>query len=142
MDWFTWHDGYGGPLGTRLRAVQAQLDFALAEASSSSIRIISVCAGQGHDVVGSLERFERRDSVEALLVELDERNVRAARQRIVEAGPSDIAVEAADAGVTDVYRPITPAHIIMVCGVFGSLPMRTSTERSASCRLWLRPAPR
>jgi hypothetical protein len=120
MDWFRWHDGYEGHLASRLETVQAQLDTALAE-TTGHIRIISICAGQGHDVIGSLQRFPRRDDEEALLVELDERNVEAARQRVADAKLSDITVTAGDAGVTDPYRPMVPANVILACGVFGSL---------------------
>jgi hypothetical protein len=102
VDWYSWHDGYDGPLGTRLAAVQEQLDAALACAAQGPVTIISMCAGQGHDVVGAVQRHDRRDDVRALLVELDERNVRAARERVA-------------------YATVAPADIALVCGVFGSL---------------------
>lgn len=120
MDWYRWHDGYEGPLGSRLEAVQTQIDAALQECAGP-VRVISICAGQGHDIVGSLQRFDRRRDVEALLVELDARNVDAARQRIAAAGLTGITVKAADAGITDVYKNMVPAKLILACGVFGSL---------------------
>ncbi|WP_020577406.1 class I SAM-dependent methyltransferase family protein [Actinopolymorpha alba] len=121
MDWYSWHDGYDGPSGGRLQVVQTQIDAALATMTESPIRVISICAGQGHDIVGSLQRFDRRRDVEALLVELDERNVEAARRRIADASLTGIRLKAADAGVTDVYKGMVPADLILACGVFGSL---------------------
>lgn len=121
MDWYDWHERYNGSLGSRLHAVQGQIDAALAAAGDRPIRVISLCAGQGHDIVGSLQRFDRRADVEALLVELDERNVAAARRRIADASLSGVAVVQGDAGVTDAYVGMAPADIVLVCGVFGSL---------------------
>ena len=62
--------------------------------------------------------------MEALLVELDVRNVAAARQRVADASLSGVAVVQGDAGVTGVtgaYVGMAPADIVLVCGVFGSL---------------------
>lgn len=83
--------------------------------------MISICAGQGHDIVGSVQRFGRRDDVQALLVELDKRNVEAAQQRIADAGLQGITAKVADAGVSDVYQDMVPADLILARGVFGSL---------------------
>lgn len=65
MDWFGWHRGYDGPLATRLEMVKCQIDAALTETSAEKIRVLSICAGQGHDIVGSLQRFDRRADVKA-----------------------------------------------------------------------------
>ena len=124
MDWYRWHDGYDGARDGRLHVVQTQIDAALATMSEGPIRVVSICAGQGHDIVGSLRRFDRRRDVTALLVELDERNADAARQRIAGASLTGITVKAADAGITDVYQGMVPAHLILACGVFGSLTDR------------------
>lgn len=124
MDWYSWHDGYDGPLDGRLHVVQTQIDAAFATMSAGPIRVVSICAGQGHDIVGSLRRFDRRRDVTALLVELDERNAEAARQRTADASLTGITVKAADAGITDVYQGMVPAHLILACGVFGSLTDR------------------
>lgn len=124
MDWYSWHEVYDSPLGGRLQVVQTQIDAALATMSEGTIRIISICAGQAHDIVGSLQQFDRRRDVEALLVELDERNAEAARQRIAHASLTGITVKVADAGITDVYQGMVPANVILACGVFGSLTDR------------------
>jgi len=53
MDWQAWHEDYETPdsaLGRRLEVVQAQIRAALDRVAPGPVRIISVCAGQGHDL--------------------------------------------------------------------------------------------
>lgn len=122
MDWYSWHEGYDdGSLAGRLGVVRSQLTIALNEAPPGPVRIISVCAGQGHDVLDTLATSTRRAETRALLVELDPRNVSAARERAAGAGLTGIAFRQGDAGLTDPYASMVPAQIVVVCGVFGSL---------------------
>jgi hypothetical protein len=123
MDWHRWHDGYGpgGGLLDRLALVRGQLTQAIAEAPPGPVMIISVCAGQGHDVVAALAESPRRSEVRARLVEADERNVASARARVAEAGLDGVEVVQGDAGSTDPYLGAAPAGIVLLCGVFGSL---------------------
>ncbi len=121
MDWHAWHRGYqvGGLLG-RLDLVQDQLRQALAETRLGPM-IISVCAGQGHDVVGVLQDAPRRSDVRARLVEWDERNVAEERRRVDAAGLDGIEIRQGNAGSTDAYVGAAPAQIVLLCSVFGSL---------------------
>jgi len=83
-DWARWHEAYDDPasaLSTRLALVRAHLSIALATAPAGPIRVVSLCAGQGHDVIGTLPGHPRRDDVSALLVERDPRNAGLARDR-------------------------------------------------------------
>ncbi len=83
MDWRTWHEDYADPdsaLGRRLMVVQAQVRAALDRSAPGSARAISVCAGQGHDLIGVLAAHPRRADVSARLVELDEHNALLARR--------------------------------------------------------------
>ncbi|NEE03792.1 SAM-dependent methyltransferase [Phytoactinopolyspora halotolerans] len=123
MDWHRWHQGYqeGGKLQERLRIVQDQLRLALAAVPPGPVQIISVCAGQGHDVVGMVSGSERRGDVRACLVELDGRNVAEAQRRIDDADLQGFEVRQADAGITDTYDGAAPADIVLLCGEFGSL---------------------
>ncbi len=122
--WFEWHDRYGDPrdpLAARLRHVRGHLDDALRAAAPGPIRLVSMCAGQGHDVLGVVPRHPRAPDVRALLVERDERNVAAARQTTMESGAPGVQVVAADASRASVYRDHVPAHIVVACGIFGHL---------------------
>ena len=63
-------------------------------------------------------------SVNARLVELDERNVAVAHQRANEAGLSQVEVVATDAARLAAYEGAVPADIVLVCGVFGNIADR------------------
>jgi hypothetical protein len=83
VDWRTWHKDYADPdsaLGRRLPVVQAQVRAALDRSVPGSVQAISVCAGQGHDLLGVLAEHPRRAYVTARLVEPNEHNARLARQ--------------------------------------------------------------
>jgi len=90
-------------------------------APAGNIRLISLCAGQGRDVIGVLTGHPRRDDVRARLVELDERNVAVARQAVQAAGLTGVEVLQADAGSTDACAGAVPAQIVLVCGIFGNI---------------------
>ena len=60
--------------------MQGHLRAELDRAPAGHVRLISLCAGQGRDVIGVLTGHPRRDDVRARLVELDERNVALARR--------------------------------------------------------------
>lgn len=124
MDWRAWHEDYedpGSALGRRLAVVQAQIRAALDGAAPGPVRIISVCAGQGHDIIGALADHPRRRDVTARLVELDEQNVRWARHAASAAGLESVEILAADASITDAYEGAVPADLVLLCGVFGNI---------------------
>lgn len=123
-DWVEWHRDYDDPgslLSRRLDLVQGHLRAELDHAPAGQIRLISLCAGQGRDVVGLLAEHPRRDDVRARLVELDECNVAVARQATRAAGLDGVEMLQADAGITDAYAGAVPAQIVMVCGIFGNI---------------------
>ena len=124
MDWKAWHASYQDPdseLGRRLALVQDQLRSALDHAPAGPIRLVSVCAGQGHDAIGVLVDHPRRADVSARLVELDAQNVLLAQGAARAAGLDAVEAVAADASLTDSYAGAVPADVVLVCGVFGNL---------------------
>ena len=124
MDWRAWHEDYEDPdsvLGRRLVLVQEQVHVALNRAAPGSVRTISVCAGQGHDLIGALAEHPRRGEVTARLVELDESNALYARRAVHEAGLGGVEVVTGDASITDAYAGAVPADLILLCGVFGNI---------------------
>ncbi len=123
-DWVEWHRDYDDPgslLSLRGERVQGHLRAELDHAPAGDIRLISLCAGQGRDVIGVLAGHPRRDDVRARLVELDERNVATARQAAQVAGLDGVEMLQADAGITDVCVGAVPAGIVVVCGLFGNI---------------------
>jgi len=123
-DWWEWHRRYDDPesaLAHRLIIVRRQISDALDAAPPGPIRVVSVCAGQGRDLIGALSNHPRRRDVEARLVELDERNVAAARATLNKAELPGITVVEGDAARTDAYHGAVPADLVLVCGVFGNV---------------------
>jgi hypothetical protein len=125
VDWQAWHDDYEEPdsaLGQRLALVQRQVRAALDRATRGPVRAISICAGQGHDLIGVLADHPRRADVTARLVELDEHNALLARRAAHTAGLDGVEVIATDASITDAYAGAVPADLILLCGVLGNIP--------------------
>lgn len=123
-DWLAWHDPYDDPsssLSRRLNVVQRHLAAALDRCDAGTISILSMCAGQGRDLFGVLDRHPRAPDVTARLVELDDRNVEIASGRAARLDSSRVEVVQGDAGVTDAYAGIAPAAIVLACGVFGNI---------------------
>lgn len=123
-DWVAWHESYDdpdSPLSRRLDIVQAQIRTVLDDAPVDPIHVVSMCAGQGRDLLGVLADHPRRDDVEARLVELDPHNCDVARSSIAVAKLETIEVVEGDAGVSDAYVGAVPAHLVLVCGVFGQI---------------------
>jgi len=124
-DWVEWHRDYDDPgsfLSRRLERVQGHLRAELDRAPAGEIRLPSLCAGQGRDVIGVLTGHPRRDDVRARLVELDAGNVAFARQAAQAAGlAGGVEVVRADAGNTDACIGAVPARIVVVCGIFGNI---------------------
>jgi hypothetical protein len=123
-DWTEWHQQYDEPdsrLARRLAVVQEQLRRAIDE-RPDPLRIISMCAGEGRDVLGVLADHPRRGEVSALLVELDADIAGRAEAAARDAGLDGVRVRCADAAVTDSYADAAPAEIVLACGIFGNIP--------------------
>jgi hypothetical protein len=121
-DWLDWHRRYDDPttaLAGRLAVVRERVAAALDACPPGPVRVVSVCAGQGRDLLGVLPGHPRRNDVRARLVELDERNVDIARAAA--AGLDNVEVVAGDASVTDAYAGAVPADVVLFCGVLGNL---------------------
>ncbi|MFI7612318.1 class I SAM-dependent methyltransferase [Nonomuraea terrae] len=117
IDWVSWHDHYdepGSSLERRLRAVRRWIGVALDEGASD---VVSLCAGQGRDLLPVLAAHPRRGQVRARLVELDARNVAEAGRN----APEGVEVVCGDAAMTDAYAGAVPADLVLACGVFGNI---------------------
>ena len=123
MDWAAWHERYAQPdsvQSQRLPVVQAHIR-AFLHGRAEPARVISMCAGDGRDLLGALEASP--DSrVRARLVELDPDLAARARKRAVRSGLDAIEVVNGDAGVTDAYAGAVPADLVLACGVLGNVP--------------------
>jgi hypothetical protein len=126
--WVRWHEEYenpDSPLSLRLRLVQdnvrAVLD-ALPKDAPEPIRVISMCAGQGRDVIDAVAAHPRRDDVQALLVEFDPVLAAFARDRAAAAGLSpQVTVIEGDASLCHWYAEAVPVDLVLACGIFGNI---------------------
>lgn len=135
-DWAVWHDPYDDPtsrLSQRLHAVQAQVSCALDRATHGPIRLLSLCAGRGLDVLPVLLRHPRGGDVLGRLVELDARNCAVARGL----APPGLEVVQGDAGTTDACVGAVPSDLLLLCGIFGNVSdedvRRTVTAAASLC---------
>jgi hypothetical protein len=136
-DWLAWHAAYAddtSSLSQRLRIVQHQIHAALPEQPQAALTVISVCAGQGDDLIGVLSVYRYADKIRARLVELDVRNVAHLRAKAEAAGLRHLEVVQGDAADTAMYEDIVPADLVLLCGIFGNISPTTSLARCARCR--------
>jgi hypothetical protein len=134
VDWRTWHDEYDDPdswMARRLRVVQHWIRTVLDDSPPGPLRVVSLCAGQGRDLLEVLADHPRRDDVRALLVELDPRNTAVAEEAAADL--PGVTVLTADASLTDHYRGMVPADLVLVCGVFGNITAEDIRRTTGFC---------
>jgi hypothetical protein len=119
-DWLAWHGLYDKPEsnhGKRLEVVRAYIGEALSACEPGPIRVISMCAGDGRDILGVLETHPRASDVSGRLVELHPELVERARAT----APTGIDVVCADAGDASSYVGAAPADLVVSSGIFGNI---------------------
>jgi hypothetical protein len=124
-DWVAWHAEYqdpGSDLSRRLQVVQAEIRKALSLKPEGTFRAVSLCAGQGLDLLGVLSELEpvQRARIHARLVELTPDNVAAMRDR-AEREHLDVEIVEGDAADTSLYKGAVPADLIVAVGIFGNI---------------------
>jgi hypothetical protein len=132
----------------RLRAVQSHLAECLDQAAPGPVRIVSLCAGDGRDVIGVLQMHRRRNDVAATLVELNGPSV-AEGLRQVHVARLEKSVRFIHRDATDysTYKGLVPCDILLVCGVWGHVPpweraaligALATFSKPAGCVIWTR----
>ncbi len=141
MDWVAWHAAYddpSSPLSARLKRVRSHLSAAIDHAPAGQVSLVSLCAGQGHDVIGVLPHHPRRDDVRAVLVEAGLRNVGLARRAAAGQRLSQVEVRQGDASLVASFADALPADVLLLCGIFGNVTdrdiRRTVQAAPALCR--------
>ncbi len=123
-NWLVWHSEYeapASPLARRLVVVQQFLEAAVASHDGRRLRVLSVCAGDGRDVLPVLARWQRRKEISGRLVELQPELTERARAEAQRLSLAAIEVVCGDAGQPRNYTGAMPADLVVVCGVFGNI---------------------
>lgn len=124
-NWVAWHDAYadaGSSLSRRLVVVRRRIGEALDALDHLErlpVRVLSLCAGDGRDLLPELTARPGL-AVRAVLVELDARLAGAAREGA--AGLKGVEVRQADAGELTSCVDVLPVDLLLLCGIFGNVP--------------------
>jgi hypothetical protein len=123
-DYLAWHEQYDAPgssLRRRLALVREVLGAEL-DARAGPVRVVSLCAGDGRDILGVLAEREDAARVSVTLVEVLPELVERARRAAAEVA-ADVEVVAADAGCSETYAGLAtvPADVVLLVGVLGNL---------------------
>ena len=124
MQWHKDYDRPGSALARRLVVVQTYLRTAL-EAIGATPTVLSLCSGDGRDVIGvmaDLPRAVRR----AVLVEKDPGLAERASQAANSQGLANVEVRCQDAGSVVSFEDVLPVDVLLLCGVFGNIRRRTA----------------
>ena len=106
-------------MAQRLPVVRAAIAAALDAAPARPLRALSLCAGDGRDLIPLLQAHPRGGDVTAVLVEQDERLAERAGQSA--RGLPGVAVRTGDASRWAEVLDAGPADLLLICGVFGNI---------------------
>jgi hypothetical protein len=123
-DWLTWHEAYDDPsrsLARRLEVVRRRLGAVLDAAAGERRQVLSLCAGDGRDVIPVLAAREAPWSIPALLIERNQALACRATEAGVSSGLGAVEVRCADAGDPDSFADVLPVDVLLLCGIFGNI---------------------
>jgi hypothetical protein len=100
--------------------------------------VLSVCSGDGRDVLGVLAARSDAGRFSVTLLELHPAIAHAARDVARAAGLTGVEVRTTDAGTSDAYVGAVPADVVLLVGIFGNISVedirRTVTAAPQLCR--------
>jgi hypothetical protein len=123
-DWAAWHRHYDDPISTlarRLAVVRRRLSETLDVIGAAQPRVLSLCAGEGRDVVPVLAARRAGHEPAALLIEREPGLAQRARDAAAAAGLEEVEVRCADAGDLSSFADFLPVEVLLLCGIFGHL---------------------
>ena len=122
-DYLKWHDAYDDPtsdLSWRLGQVQAYIRATLDQIRGQA-KVLSLCAGDGHDVLQVLAERDDSSRIKTTLIELHPVLARRAREFAANAELAEVTVRSVDAGDTAAYADAVPADLVIMIGIFGNI---------------------
>ena len=123
-DWGAWHrlyDDSDSVQSRRLVVVGRRVGEALDVLGSSARRVLSLCAGDGRDLLPELAARPQL-APEVVLIEQDSELGARAKARAAAAGLDGVDVRRADAAFRDSFADVVPVDLLLLCGIFGNVP--------------------
>ena len=124
-DWLSWHEAYDDPSGSlarRLEVVKGRLTQALDGVTGRDPVLLSLCAGDGRDVLGVLSaRTATPQVATAVLIERERTLALRAREAAAAWGLRSVQVRCGDAGDPASFSDVLPVDVLLLCGIFGNI---------------------
>jgi hypothetical protein len=125
-NWVQWHEQvYASPrsrLWPRLVVVKALLLQAIdAQPEQDELQLLSLCAGDGRDVLPVLTVLRDERAFRTRLIERDPILAARARDTAGRSALRGVEVVCGDAACTDNYTGAVPADVVLACGIFGNI---------------------
>ena len=120
-DWHAWYAQYDDPSSSharRLAVVRQRVTEALD--GGQVRRVLSLCAGDGRDLIPVIALRPRRSQPDVVMVELDATLAERARRSAAAAGVA-VSVITGDAGWVPTWRDAAPTDLLLLCGIFGNV---------------------
>ncbi len=122
-NWAEWHRGYEDPsssLARRLAVVRRHVSDVVSGPRQGQIRVLSLCAGDGRDLLPVLA--DRRPPMEfAVLVEKYPVLAETARRTATDRQLEGVTVITGDAGDPVLFGTAHPVDLLLLCGIFGNV---------------------
>ena len=122
-DYVKWHEAYDDPasdLSWRLRHVQAYIRSALDQMDGQGT-VLSLCAGDGRDVLQVLAERDDSSRIQTTLLELHPVLAQRARDVAAASGLANVTVRTVDAGNSTAYAGAVPADLVIMIGILGNI---------------------
>lgn len=141
VQWLHRYDDPDSPLSWRLRTVQEWLHSDL-DARRGPVDVVSVCAGDGRDIIDVLRTRDDANRVRVTLLEAHPDVADLARQRARDAGLDRVEVRTCDASLTSSYVGAVPADVVLLVGLLGNMSHEDVSTTIATTPQMCRPGAR
>ena len=105
----------------RLRVVRRLIRAELQRRPRGPVRVLSLCAGDGRDLLGVLATWRHRGEVAGRLVDSDAALVARGTRALAAMRLPTLEFVRADAGETTALVGAAPADLLLACGIFGNV---------------------